>query len=112
PGGPGASGFARESYLVHERAAVELLRRVLVMRTAQQANQVGVVDMGTSKALDVIEFEPASFGASVALLVDKGAPASHRPPSRSKTIRLIGSGISFESVGPVTSSAVFRALRP
>ena len=32
--------------------------------------------MGTSKALDVIEFEPASFGASVALLVHKGAPAS------------------------------------
>ena len=44
--------------------------------TRQQPDQIGIMDAGPGEALDVIKFEPAGFGASVALLVHKGAPAS------------------------------------
>src|SRR6266852_7337192 len=60
----------------HERATVHLLRGVLVVRTAEQADPVRSVEMRSRKAIAVIEFQGASLGAPPAMPVGERAAAT------------------------------------
>src|SRR5205814_9035615 len=71
PGAPGASCLARQAHLFHERPPVGLLRRVLGVRMTKQPDQVGIMDVGPSKALEVIELEASGLGTPATVLVDE-----------------------------------------
>ena len=60
----------------HELAPVHLLRGVLIMGTAEQPNAVQAVDARSREAVQMIEFQTAGFGASVATVIGKGAAAT------------------------------------
>src|SRR5713226_1961461 len=60
----------------HEGATVHLLRGVLVVRTAEQADSVRSVEMRSREPVAVIEFQGASLGAPPAALVDERAAAT------------------------------------
>src|SRR5712692_2874337 len=60
----------------HERATVHLLRGVLVVRTAEQADPVRSVEMRSREAVAVIEFQGAGLRAPAAALVGERAAAS------------------------------------
>src|ERR1041384_4739602 len=61
---------------VHESAAVHLLRRVLVVRSAEQPDAGDVVQVRAREAFDVIELERARFCAAVAARIDESATAT------------------------------------
>src|SRR6266849_1344009 len=64
--------FARS---FHERATVHLLRGVLVVRTAEQADPVRSVEMRSREPVLVIELQGASLRAPAAALVGERAAA-------------------------------------
>src|SRR6266851_4674864 len=80
--------FARS---FHERATVHLLRGVLVVRTAEQADPVRSVEMRSREPVLVIELQGASLRAPAAALVGERAAA---------TVALID--LALDRVGNVT----------
>src|SRR5216683_3105081 len=85
--------FARS---FHERATVHLLRGVLVVRTAEQADPVRSVEMRSREPVLVIELQGASLRAPAAALVGERAAATvglfarglSRPPTpRARAVR-------------------------
>src|SRR5713101_1078116 len=60
----------------HERATVHLLRGVLVVRMAGQADPVRPVEVRSREPVPVIEFQGASLGAPAAALVGERAAAT------------------------------------
>src|SRR5216684_8655120 len=66
----------RSARSFHERATVHLLRGVLVVRTAEQADPVRSVEMRSREPVLVIEFQGASLRAPPATLVGEGAAAA------------------------------------
>src|SRR6266851_3423484 len=65
--------FARS---FHERATVQFLRGVLVVRTAEQADPVRSVEMRSREPVAMIELKSASLRAPAAALVGERAAAS------------------------------------
>ncbi len=61
---------------MHERATVDLLRGVLVVRTAEQADPVRSVERRSCEAVAVIEFQGACLAAPAAMLVGERAAAT------------------------------------
>src|SRR5262249_48983327 len=61
---------------VHECAPVQLVRRVLVMGAAKQADGVHVVQVGAGETFDVIEFQTPSLTAAMAAVIDERAAAA------------------------------------
>ena len=61
---------------LHECATIHLLRGVLVVRPAEQADPVRSVEMRSGKAVLVIEFQGASLGAPPAALLRERAAAA------------------------------------
>src|SRR5216683_1870531 len=60
----------------HERATVHLLRGVLVVSTAEQADPFGSVELCSREAVAVVEFQGRSLAAPAAMLVGERAAAA------------------------------------
>src|SRR5205807_234442 len=52
------------------------VRRVLVVRAAEQAKSVDIVPVGAGEAVDVIDLERAALVAALSPIVDAGAAAA------------------------------------
>jgi len=79
---------------LHELATVHLLRGVLIVRTAEQADPVRSVETRSREPVPVIEFQGASFGAPAAMLVGERAAATVALEDR-----------ALDGVGDVTRNA-------
>src|SRR5438128_12562396 len=63
----------------HESATIHLLRGVLIVRPAKQADAIGSVEMRSRKPLHMIEFQGASLGAPPSAVVGESAATTHDP---------------------------------
>src|SRR5438874_1598739 len=61
---------------LHEQRTVHLLRGVLIVGSAEQADPICSVETRSSEAVDVIEFQAARLAAFTALPVGKRAAAA------------------------------------